>query len=469
MATRSSITWILSASLIVCGIIFVIDSLWVLLINSQNLFSYSENIPYGILYISHVAFGSIILVVGYGIWRQSNWATKWTILGPLILAILFFLVPIYGIILCGVEVMSWLYQYYGIIYSLWADRIIYGLLALILVIIGAYYGKRTAKQKLESSLTTGTRLGAQYERGEITFCGNCGAELGLNTKFCPICGSKSNFASSSKTIGQFGFCKNCGTQVTSDEQFCSQCGEKIGGTQVGQPISYDQETTTAGQGMESIDIIRILFVVTGLVPVIGIFVLNVFAMGVFPFTSLVLCFFYSRRGLKKLEEAFGFMAGYQIIGLILLFIGFILNTKGLEYYIFPIFFAVILPLIISLHAIIDAERIPIKKVSMKKKIFYGSSGIQVICKHPSNIIPIVTNPYALLNGTDEKTLEWNENVFIPLQSNRRYEIQIQYRAFGRNVARASFYVQLSPDEIQSYEYNTSGQKGNRKNRIRRLI
>jgi len=51
-------------------------------------------------------------------------------------------------------------------------------------------------------------------------CSNCNANLSLNSKFCPECGTKTK-------IEKPLFCTQCGKSITTDAKFCGNCGAKI--------------------------------------------------------------------------------------------------------------------------------------------------------------------------------------------------------------------------------------------------
>ncbi len=53
-------------------------------------------------------------------------------------------------------------------------------------------------------------------------CHNCGAAMGADDKFCPVCGMP--------TAGRKkpNFCMHCGTRLAPDDRFCPGCGWEIG-------------------------------------------------------------------------------------------------------------------------------------------------------------------------------------------------------------------------------------------------
>jgi uncharacterized RDD family membrane protein YckC len=52
-------------------------------------------------------------------------------------------------------------------------------------------------------------------------CGNCGAELTKESKFCMDCGQ------SVKTPGEKVICKSCKTELPGDSRFCWECGAPV--------------------------------------------------------------------------------------------------------------------------------------------------------------------------------------------------------------------------------------------------
>lgn len=49
------------------------------------------------------------------------------------------------------------------------------------------------------------------------YCGNCGAEIEVNSKFCQECGEKVTKS-----------CPKCGNEISNEIKFCPECGEKVG-------------------------------------------------------------------------------------------------------------------------------------------------------------------------------------------------------------------------------------------------
>jgi membrane protease subunit (stomatin/prohibitin family) len=52
----------------------------------------------------------------------------------------------------------------------------------------------------------------------VNKCGQCGAELPPEAKFCPECG---------KVVGEETKCKKCGAKLPDGTKFCTECGEKV--------------------------------------------------------------------------------------------------------------------------------------------------------------------------------------------------------------------------------------------------
>jgi len=85
------------------------------------------------------------------------------------------------------------------------------------------------------------------------------------------------------------------------------------------------------------------------------------------------------------------------------------------------------------------------------------SGIKITCKKPWAQFMITEKPYCLINETQTKQLEWNKELFIPLQPNTPNKITIQfpYAEYpSKPCGAASISVQLNPGETQIYEYKT---------------
>lgn len=53
-------------------------------------------------------------------------------------------------------------------------------------------------------------------------CRNCGAEVGAEDKFCPVCGVPT--AEKKRP----NFCMHCGSRLSADDRFCAGCGCQVG-------------------------------------------------------------------------------------------------------------------------------------------------------------------------------------------------------------------------------------------------
>ena len=54
----------------------------------------------------------------------------------------------------------------------------------------------------------------------MAFCGKCGTQLSEGAKFCPKCGSPSNYRANP--------CPKCGNQLSDAAKFCPKCGSSVG-------------------------------------------------------------------------------------------------------------------------------------------------------------------------------------------------------------------------------------------------
>jgi hypothetical protein len=141
-----------------------------------------------------------------------------------------------------------------------------------------------------------------------------------------------------------------------------------------------------------------------------------------------------------------YMAIFQIFGFVFLFIPF----TGIPGVAMVVGFGLVLPASLFLAAIIDTPLL-MKKVGLEKRLPF-SSGIRINCVGGTPLT--ILGPYALINDVRREELDWDKEVFIPLEPNSQYKILVQFRYFGVDIARsrAFFFVQLRPNEIQSYEY-----------------
>jgi uncharacterized OB-fold protein len=284
----------------------------------------------------------------------------------------------------------------------------------------------------------------------LSVCGNCGAKIESEAKFCPECGAKQIYPSPVEKSTQPNFCVNCGAKVEPTAKFCEQCGTGVGTIQIAEPLS-------AGQRIESVDVIRILLAVCGLLPVLGIFVLNAFGILVFPIISFIAYFLYRGKGLNYPAKLFRNIGLLQVFGFIWFFIPFALyeNIYG---WAMVIAWGIVLPVIISLSAVIDTPLL-VKKVGLEKPPS-GSSGVWMKCKENGMQFLFVLPVYALINNMQRRELDWDNKVFVPLEPNTQHKIAVQYRVFGFDIARSrAFYlIQLSPNEIQNLEYEIRREK-----------
>jgi len=82
------------------------------------------------------------------------------------------------------------------------------------------------------------------------------------------------------------------------------------------------------------------------------------------------------------------------------------------------------------------------------------SGIRIKCKKKFGQFLATEKPYAIINDVETKELNWGKEVFIPLQPKKPYKITVQFPYMGGACAPASSIIEVKPDEIQVYEYNT---------------
>lgn len=83
------------------------------------------------------------------------------------------------------------------------------------------------------------------------------------------------------------------------------------------------------------------------------------------------------------------------------------------------------------------------------------SGIKIKCMKRWGQFTIRQQPYCVIDDLETKQLEWDKEVFIPLQPNRLYRITVQFPYTSENkCGPATITVQLNPGEIQVYEYTT---------------
>jgi len=82
------------------------------------------------------------------------------------------------------------------------------------------------------------------------------------------------------------------------------------------------------------------------------------------------------------------------------------------------------------------------------------SGIRIKCKKRFGQFLITEKPVCMVNDGEPEKLEWNREFLISLEPNCPYKIAIQFPYMNRTCGLASVAVQVSPDEVQGYEYHT---------------
>ena len=82
------------------------------------------------------------------------------------------------------------------------------------------------------------------------------------------------------------------------------------------------------------------------------------------------------------------------------------------------------------------------------------SGIKIKCKKLFGQFLLTEKPMCAVNDGEPQKLEWNKEFLISLQPNLPYKISIQFPYMGRVCGVASTAVQVTPGEIQKYEYRT---------------
>ena len=82
------------------------------------------------------------------------------------------------------------------------------------------------------------------------------------------------------------------------------------------------------------------------------------------------------------------------------------------------------------------------------------SGIKIKCKKMFGQFLLTQKPVCIVNDGEPQKLEWNKEFFISLEPNLPYKIAIQFPYMNQSCGTSSIAVQVSPDEIQGYEYRT---------------
>jgi len=82
------------------------------------------------------------------------------------------------------------------------------------------------------------------------------------------------------------------------------------------------------------------------------------------------------------------------------------------------------------------------------------SGIKIKCKKLFGQFLLTEKPICIVNDGEPVKLEWNKEFFISMEPDLLYQIAIQFPYMNRICGVASIAVQVSPGEIQKYEYRT---------------
>jgi uncharacterized OB-fold protein len=79
-----------------------------------------------------------------------------------------------------------------------------------------------SNKSLETKIEDIEKRLPEAEKADTT-CSNCGATLGANDKFCPLCGTKVGGSAGKSAIK----CTKCDHEITGSTKFCPKCGDKI--------------------------------------------------------------------------------------------------------------------------------------------------------------------------------------------------------------------------------------------------
>jgi len=82
------------------------------------------------------------------------------------------------------------------------------------------------------------------------------------------------------------------------------------------------------------------------------------------------------------------------------------------------------------------------------------SGIKIKCKKKLGQFLLTEKPYCIINDVETIQLEWNKEVFIPLEPDVPYKITVQFPYMNKPCGSVSFVTRVKPNEVQVYEYKT---------------
>ena len=81
------------------------------------------------------------------------------------------------------------------------------------------------------------------------------------------------------------------------------------------------------------------------------------------------------------------------------------------------------------------------------------TGINILCKAKKGQFLITKKPFCDIDGKNRYELQWNNNIFIPLDPNIQHQIIVKFPYMGRECCPGNFSVQIQPCEIHSYMYS----------------
>ena len=81
-------------------------------------------------------------------------------------------------------------------------------------------------------------------------------------------------------------------------------------------------------------------------------------------------------------------------------------------------------------------------------------GIKIKCKKSFGQFLLTEKPECIVNDGKPEKLDWNKEFFISLQPNLPYKIAIQFPYMNKICGTASIALQITPNEVQEYEYHT---------------
>jgi len=81
-----------------------------------------------------------------------------------------------------------------------------------------------------------------------------------------------------------------------------------------------------------------------------------------------------------------------------------------------------------------------------------AEGIKIRCQKNPLQWQLVDQPYCIINGTEKKSLRWDDETFISLLPDKTYQISVEFYYMGSTYKPGTISTTVKKGEVQRYEY-----------------